>query len=81
MIALSQEAVRSKDTINHYVLSWREGEQPSPEQVEEAVSIFMDELGVKDHQAIYGLHADTDNCTCTLPSTACIRNAQGGEDQ
>ncbi|QLO40540.1 relaxase/mobilization nuclease domain-containing protein (plasmid) [Klebsiella sp. RHBSTW-00484] len=61
MIALSQEAVRSKDTINHYVLSWREGEQPSPEQVEEAVSIFMDELGVKDHQAIYGLHADTDN--------------------
>ncbi|BCL45821.1 TraI/MobA(P) family conjugative relaxase [Enterobacter roggenkampii] len=61
MIALSQEAVRSKGTINHYVLSWREGEQPSPEQVEEAVSIFMDELGVKDHQAIYGLHADTDN--------------------
>ncbi len=61
MIALSQEAVRSKDTINHYVLSWREGEQPSPEQVEEAVSIFMDELGWKDHQAIYGLHKDTDN--------------------
>ncbi len=29
MLALSQEAVRSKDTINHYVLSWREGEQPS----------------------------------------------------
>ncbi len=61
MVALSQEAVRSKDTINHYVLSWREGEQPSPEQVEQAVSIFMEELGVKDHQAIYGLHADTDN--------------------
>ena len=61
MIALSQEAVRSKDTINHYVLSWREGEQPSPEQVEQAVSIFLDELGVKDHQVIYGLHADTDN--------------------
>ncbi|MCL6484800.1 MAG: relaxase/mobilization nuclease domain-containing protein, partial [Janthinobacterium lividum] len=61
MIALSQEAVRSKDTMNHYVLSWREGEQPSPEQVEQAVSIFMEELGVKDHQAIYGLHADTDN--------------------
>ena len=61
MLALSQEAVRSKDTINHYVLSWREGEQPSHEQVEQAVSIFLEELGVKDHQAIYGLHADTDN--------------------
>jgi hypothetical protein len=73
MIALSQEAVRSKDTINHYVLSWREGEQPSPEQVEEAVSIFMDELGWKDHQAIYGLafrHGQLS--TCTSSSIACI---------
>lgn len=61
MIALAQEAVRSKDTINHYVLSWQEGEQPSVEQVERAVSIFMDELGVKGHQVIYGMHADTDN--------------------
>lgn len=61
MLALSQEAVRSKDTINHYVLSWREGEKPSSEQVEKAVSIFMDELGLKEHQVIYGLHADTDN--------------------
>jgi hypothetical protein len=61
MVALSQEAFRSKDTINHYVLSWREGEQPSPQQVEEAVSIFMEELGLKEHQAIYALHKDTDN--------------------
>ncbi|MFL9903334.1 DNA-primase RepB domain-containing protein [Paraburkholderia fungorum] len=61
MLALSQEAVRSKDTINHYVLSWREGEQPSAEQVEEAVSILLDELGLTGHQTIYGLHADTDN--------------------
>lgn len=61
MLALSQEAVRSKDTINHYVLSWREGEQPSPAQVEEAVGIFLETLGMPEHQAIYGLHADTDN--------------------
>ncbi|MDQ2764049.1 MAG: relaxase/mobilization nuclease domain-containing protein [Pseudomonadota bacterium] len=61
MLALSQEAVRSKDTINHYVISWREGEQPTPKQVEEAIDIFLDELGLQGHQAIYGLHADTDN--------------------
>lgn len=61
MLALAQEAVRSKDTVNHYVISWREGEQPSPKQVEEAIDIFLDELGLQDHQAIYGLHADTDN--------------------
>ena len=61
MLALAQEAVKSKDPINHYVLSWQEGEQPTPAQVEEAVTIFLDELGLSEHQAIYGLHADTDN--------------------
>ncbi|MEN9544373.1 MAG: hypothetical protein RLZZ598_1206 [Pseudomonadota bacterium] len=47
MLALEQEAVKSKDPINHYVLSWQEGEQPTPAQVEEAVTIFLDELGLK----------------------------------
>lgn len=61
MLALAQEAVKSKDPINHYVLSWQEGERPTPAQVEEAVTIFLDELGLQEHQAIYGLHADTDN--------------------
>lgn len=61
MVALSQEAVRSKDTVNHYVMSWHEGERPSHEQVEGAVSIFLKEVGLEGHQVIYGLHADTDN--------------------
>jgi hypothetical protein len=61
MIALASEAVRSRNPVAHYVMSWHEGEQPSPGQVEEAVNIFLDELGLKDHQAIYALHKDTDN--------------------
>ena len=61
MVALAAESVRSKNPVNHYVISWREGEQPSPEQVEEAVSIFTEELGLREHQAIYALHKDTDN--------------------
>ena len=61
MIALSQEAVRSKDPINHYVLSWREGEQPTTPQIEQCVDIVLDELGLQEHQVFYGLHADTDN--------------------
>ncbi|MBU2820306.1 relaxase/mobilization nuclease domain-containing protein [Acidithiobacillus caldus] len=61
MVALAAEAVRSRNPVNHYILSWREGEQPSPEQVEEAVSIFLDELGLQEHQVIYALHKDTDN--------------------
>ena len=61
MIALASEAVRSRNPVNHYIISWREGEQPSPAQIEEAVSIFVEELGVQAHQAIYALHKDTDN--------------------
>ncbi len=61
MLALSQEAVRSKDTVNHYVLSWQEGEVPSPEQIEQAVDLFLGELGLGEHQAIFGVHVDTDN--------------------
>ena len=61
MLALAEDAVRSPDPVSHYVLSWREGERPSPDQVEEAVDILLDEMGLKGHQVIYGLHADTDN--------------------
>jgi hypothetical protein len=61
MLALSVGAVRSLDTIGHYALSWRDGEQPTVDQVEEAVSIFMSVLGLDGHQVVYALHADTEN--------------------
>lgn len=61
MLALAQTSAHSKDPINHYVLSWPAGEQPTPAQVEKAVDIFLDELGLTGHQVFYGLHADTDN--------------------
>lgn len=61
MLALAEEAVRSKDPISHYVLSWHEDERPDIAQIEHAVSLFLDELGLVEHQVIYGLHADTDN--------------------
>ena len=61
MRALAQDAARSRDPIVHYVLSWREGEHPSHTQVEEAVDLLTDEMQVTEHQALYGLHGDTDN--------------------
>jgi len=61
MLSLARQSVHSKDPISHYVLSWRLGEQPTPAQIEEAVDVFLDELGLSGHQAIYGLHVDTDN--------------------
>ncbi|QYD70079.1 relaxase/mobilization nuclease domain-containing protein [Paraburkholderia edwinii] len=61
MIALAEEATRSRDPVQHYVLSWREGEQPAAAQVEDAVTILLHELGLEEHQVIYGLHADSHN--------------------
>ena len=61
MIALATAAVRSKDPIDHYVLSWQEGETPTIEQAREAVQMTMKHLGLEGHQVIWGLHADTDN--------------------
>jgi hypothetical protein len=61
MIALAHEAVRSKNPVTHYVISWHSDEHPSREQVEEAISIYMATLGLSGHQVIWGLHQDTDN--------------------
>ncbi|MCP1232132.1 TraI/MobA(P) family conjugative relaxase [Acetobacter indonesiensis] len=61
MIALATDSVRSADTVNHYVLSWKRGESPTTKQVDEAVTLLQKEMGLEQHQIIYGLHADTDN--------------------
>ncbi len=61
MVALAQESVLSNDPINHYVLSWKEGEIPTPQQVEQALDLVLEQMGMQSHQVIYGLHSDTDN--------------------
>lgn len=61
MISLARETVRSKMPVNHWLFSWPEGEQPTRAQVDELVDIFLDQMGLKDHQAIYALHCDTRN--------------------
>jgi hypothetical protein len=66
MIALAAEARRSPNPITHYVLSWHEGEQPTREQIERAIDIFLDELGLADHQCIFGVHQDTENIHCHI---------------
>jgi hypothetical protein len=61
MIALAQEAVKSKDPIDHWVLSWSNDEHPTPAQAKQAVEMFIEHCGLKDHQYIWGLHDDTKN--------------------
>lgn len=86
MTSLSMAATRSADPISHFVLSWREGEYPTPEQVEEAVTIFMNECGVDEHMAVYGLHSDTNNLHLHIainrvnPMTEKVTHINGGFD-
>lgn len=61
MIALARESVHSAMPVQHWIFSWREGEQPTREQVEEVVDMFLEKMELAAHQIIYGLHHDTDN--------------------
>lgn len=61
MIALAQESTRSKMPVAHWIFSWKEDEQPTRSQVDEAVDIFLEHMDLQGHQTIYALHHDTDN--------------------
>jgi hypothetical protein len=61
MIALARESAHSKMPVTHWIFSWREGEQPTRGQVEELVDVFLERMELVGHQAVYGLHHDTDN--------------------
>ncbi len=59
MIDLAEIAKRSPQPVQHWILSWRENEQPTIKQADEAVRMFLSEMGLADHQAIYALHRNT----------------------
>lgn len=61
MIALAQESVHSTMPVSHWVFSFKENEQPSRQQVDELVDIFLEHMGLTEHQVIYGLHQNTNN--------------------
>ena len=61
MMAVAQSAKRSPSPVDHWLLSWSEGELPTPGEVDEVVAIFTEHLGVADQPCIYACHGDTDN--------------------
>jgi hypothetical protein len=62
MVALAMEANRSKDPVDHWLLSWKEGEQPTLAQCNEAVGILKRHLGMSSDQlAVFALHRNTEN--------------------
>ena len=61
MEALAIENTRCKAPAFHFILSWREMESPTTEQVDEAVKIALTELDLEECQALWTLQSDTDN--------------------
>lgn len=61
MISLAEESIQSRMPVTHWILSWQENEQPSREQVDEAVSLFLRGMGLAEHQTLYALHKNTGN--------------------
>ena len=61
MIALAEEAVKSRMPVAHWAMSWQENEMPDHEQVLEAVNIFLERMGLKGHQTLVAAHANTGN--------------------
>ena len=61
MSALATENRRCKDPAFHFILSWREMENPTTEQVDEAVKIALTELDLRGCQALWALQSDTEN--------------------
>jgi hypothetical protein len=61
MESLAFQNSRCKDPLMHIILSWREMELPSNAQVDEAVKIALEELGLQNCQAAWFVHADTEN--------------------
>jgi hypothetical protein len=86
MIDLAETARRSPQPAQHWIMSWREGEQPTPAQADEAVATFLDEMGFGRHQVIYALHRDTRNCHLHLavsrvhPETEKVVTVNNGFD-
>ena len=86
MIDLAEVARRSPQPVQHWVMSWREGEQPTADQADEAVAMFLGEMGLARHQLIYALHRDTKNCHLHLavnrvhPDTETLVTVNNGFD-
>lgn len=60
MKACAAQNSRCHDPAFHFMLSWREGETPTLEQVRSAVWQALKRLGLEECQAAWGLHNDTD---------------------
>lgn len=62
MLAVQQQNTRAKsDKTYHCMISFQEGEHPSPEEIAEIEQHFCESLGYEGHQRVSVLHGDTEH--------------------
>lgn len=61
MMAVAEQAVRSPNPLDHWLISWKEHEHPTNAQVDAAAAMFVQELGLAGHQYLFAVHGDTHN--------------------
>ncbi|WP_426154148.1 TraI/MobA(P) family conjugative relaxase [Pseudomonas sp. DC3000-4b1] len=52
---------RIKDPVYHFIISWREEDHPTDEQVFGSALYAMKSIGLEGHQYVTAIHRDTDN--------------------
>jgi hypothetical protein len=58
MLLTSELSKRTKKPYHHLVLSWHEHEQPTDDQMFEAMNKMIKALGLEEYQAVIGSHHD-----------------------
>lgn len=61
MIAAQDSYDGGGDAIGHWITSWREGERPTPSQVDEYWQSFLKDQGLEGHMLIHVEHDNTAN--------------------
>jgi hypothetical protein len=61
MRAVSEMNPSVRDPVYHFILSWPRHERPTRDQVNEAVAMQMEALGLEEHQYVAATHHDSDN--------------------
>lgn len=61
MMALMHRCPDPSGALDHWVMSWAEGEEPEVEEIEEAIDIFLRCQGLERAALVWGYHGDTEN--------------------
>lgn len=66
MNAVALQNTRCIDPVYHTILSWREEDTPTDQQIFDSARYCLKQLGMADHQYIFAIHRDTDNVHCHI---------------